>query len=64
MSLSLFITHSFVKERAVNKKHYNNKKNDVAWLNIKLFKVKIYHNINISLNQSDIRLIRVYIKKS
>ena len=53
MSLFLLMVPDSVGEGVFNHKYYNNGKIDFAWLNIKLFKVKIYHNIIISINQSD-----------
>jgi hypothetical protein len=53
MFLFLLIIPDFVGEGVFYHKYYNYGKIDYGWLNIKLFKVKIYHNIIILLNQSD-----------
>lgn len=51
--LFLSLIFNSVGEGNSNHKCYNHEKIDCAWLNIKLFKVKIYDYIIISLNQSD-----------
>ena len=50
MSLFLLRIRDSVGEGVLNHKYYNYEKIDFAWLNIKLFKVKTYDYIIISLN--------------
>ena len=53
MSLSLLVKHDSKGQTLSNDKNNTYRKIDFGSLNIKLFKVKIYDYINISVNQSD-----------
>ena len=50
MSLFLLMVRDSVGKGVLNNKYYNYRKIDIAWLNIKLFKVIIYDYIIILLN--------------
>lgn len=52
MSLSLLMRHDSKGQTLSNHKNNIYRKIDFGSLNIKLFKVKIYDYINISINQS------------